>query len=82
MPDEKEMKVVFEPGCFDSFEGTQEELDEFVAELRKMVETGDLFKNAKPVTDEDLDDLPEKVREDLIQWMERDITDPRDRKLN
>lgn len=82
MPDEKEMKVVFEPGCFDHFEGTQEELDEFVAELRKMVETGDLFKNAKPVTDEDLDDLPKEVREDLIRWMERDIADPQDRKLN
>jgi hypothetical protein len=34
----KTVKVVFEPGCFDDFEGTQEELDEFVAEINKMFE--------------------------------------------
>ena len=27
------LKVVFAPGCFDSFEGTQEELDELMAEI-------------------------------------------------
>jgi hypothetical protein len=32
------MKIVFEPGCFDDFEGTQEELDELVAELQSMFE--------------------------------------------
>ena len=34
----KTVKVIFEPGCFDDFEGTQEELDEFVAEINKMFE--------------------------------------------
>jgi len=32
------MKIVFEPGCFDDFEGTQEELDELVAEIQSMFE--------------------------------------------
>jgi hypothetical protein len=27
------LKVVFAPGCFDSFEGTQEELDSLMAEI-------------------------------------------------
>lgn len=38
MEDPKKIKVTFAPGCFDSFEGTQEELDEFVSEIMKMFE--------------------------------------------
>jgi len=34
----KPVKVIFEPGCFDDFEGTQEELDELVAEIHTMFE--------------------------------------------
>jgi hypothetical protein len=34
----KELKVVFAPGAFDSFEGTQEELDEMIAEVQAMFE--------------------------------------------
>jgi hypothetical protein len=30
------IKISFEPGCFDTFEGTQEELDELVAEIKEM----------------------------------------------
>lgn len=29
----KPLKVVFAPGCFDSFEGSQEELDSLMAEI-------------------------------------------------
>lgn len=32
------LKVVFAPGCFDSFEGTQAELDELTAEIQNMFE--------------------------------------------
>lgn len=39
MTEEKKMKIEFAPGCFDSFEGTQEELDKMVAEIQ------DLFAN-------------------------------------
>lgn len=46
--------VVFAPGCFDSFEGTQEELDELIAEIQKSVEDGTLFEKSTPV---DLDSL-------------------------
>lgn len=30
------MKVTFEPGCFDNFTGTQEELDATVAKFKNM----------------------------------------------
>jgi len=29
------VKVIFAPGCFDTFDGTQEELDELVAEIEE-----------------------------------------------
>ena len=53
------MKVEFAPGCFDSFEGTQEELDELVAHIRGLVESGEIFEQSKPV------DLSELSEEDL-----------------
>ena len=52
--------VVFAPGCFDSFEGTQEELDELIAEIQKSIEDGTLFEKSTPVdfdslTDDDIE---------------------------
>lgn len=35
------LKITFVPGCFDGFDGTQEELDAMIAEVTKMFETGD-----------------------------------------
>jgi hypothetical protein len=37
MTDEKKpLKIEFAPGCFDNFEGSQEELDEFIKEITTM----------------------------------------------
>lgn len=38
--DFKDIKIEFVPGCFDSFEGTQEELDELIAEITRMIRSG------------------------------------------
>lgn len=38
--DKKPLKVHFMPGCFDNFEGTQEELDALIAEITLMAESG------------------------------------------
>jgi hypothetical protein len=38
----KEMKIVFAPGCFDTFEGTQEELDQLMKDIT------DKFTNMTP----------------------------------
>lgn len=53
--EDKTLKVEFAPGCFDSFEGTQEELAELIAEIHRMVESGD-FGNAeiRPLEEDDL----------------------------
>lgn len=36
------IKIEFVPGCFDTFEGTQEELDQLVAEITQMIRSGTL----------------------------------------
>jgi len=45
-------KIVFAPGAFDQFEGTQEELDAFIAELQRMAESGELEEHSQSL-DED-----------------------------
>ena len=52
----KELKIVFAPGSFDNFEGTQEELDEFIAEITAMVKSGDFLEKSRPLDVEDLSD--------------------------
>jgi NADH:ubiquinone oxidoreductase subunit B-like Fe-S oxidoreductase len=53
---DKKPEVVFMPGCFDGFEGTQEELDELMAEIHRMAESGELFEQAVPLEDADFDE--------------------------
>jgi hypothetical protein len=72
MTEKKPLKVVFDPGCFDNFEGTQEELDAFVAEIQAMAESGLLFENSVEMTDEDLAELDEETRQQLIRALDRD----------
>jgi hypothetical protein len=60
----KELKIVFVPGCFDSFEGTQEELDDLMAEIGQLIQSGELFDNAVPIdelSDEELRMFAEDV---------------------
>lgn len=59
------MKLVFAPGCFDSFEGTQEELDSLVKEIEEGFMNGTFFEKAKPMTEEDLDELSDAQLEAL-----------------
>jgi len=66
---DKEVKVEFAPGAFDHFEGTQEELDELLAEIHKMFE-GKSFEEiaemSRPLSEEDLDELPPEVVAQLL----------------
>ena len=55
--DDGKMTIEFAPGCFDSFEGTQEELDEMIAEITAMFTSGELEERARVV---DIDDLIEE----------------------
>jgi hypothetical protein len=53
----KKLKVVFAPGCFDNFEGTQEELDELIAEIKNMAERGEIDENARQLSEEEKEEI-------------------------
>ncbi len=55
--DGKKPEIVFAPGCFDDFDGTQEELQDLIAHLHQMVEDGSLFTEATPVPDDEADKI-------------------------
>jgi hypothetical protein len=58
----KEINIQFAPGCFDNFEGTQEELQEMIAMIRQMVNDGTLEEHSTPVDPED---------EEFIKFLEQ-----------
>jgi hypothetical protein len=51
----EDVKIVFAEGCFDNFEGTQEELDELMAEINRMVTSGEIFEKSRPLDIEEMD---------------------------
>lgn len=71
MSEEKDWEIRFMPGCFDSFDGTQEELDELVAELKDMVASGRIFEEMEPIEDEE-----------ELAWLESLVNAKEERKLN
>jgi hypothetical protein len=71
-----EFKIVFSPGSFDNFEGTQEELDEIVAEINRMVSTGEIIPKSIAVTDDDWEALPDHVKDSLIAEFEDMESEP------
>jgi hypothetical protein len=84
---EREIKIVFQPGCFDDFEGSQEELDSLVKEIQDMVADGSLFENSKILTEDDLDDLPPELLASIARDLEiiediDSVEEKRNRKLN
>jgi hypothetical protein len=50
------IKLEFAPGCFDDFEGSQEELNELISEIQKSFENGDFTSNMQPVNMDELDE--------------------------
>jgi hypothetical protein len=60
------VEIVFAPGCFDNFDGTQEELDELLASIHDMVESGEIFEKARPI---DFDDPSEEDMEVIKHLM-------------
>lgn len=83
MTEKKKIQIEFAPGCFDNFEGTQEELDDLIAEIKRLVETGELQERARPV---DLDSMSEEEAIALAKAMGIDPdnpdADPKPRTLN
>lgn len=71
----KELKIEFAPGCFDSFDGTQEELDELIAQIKNMIVSGDVAANSRALTEEDFDELPEEVQLQIARTFGDDTPD-------
>jgi len=49
--EEKKIKVEFLPGCFDDFDGTQEELNQLILEITRQAESGELFTKTYRIDD-------------------------------
>lgn len=75
--DFKELKIEFAPGCFDHFEGTQEELDGLITEIKKMIVSGEIHENSREITEDNFDDLPREVQEQLANYFLEDETTKR-----
>jgi hypothetical protein len=72
--EERPLEVVFVPGCFDDFDGTQEELDALVLEIQCMAASGKFLENAKVIDyDRLLDEEPEIVEVFLKKSNKRDL---------
>ena len=63
----KPMKIVFAEGCFDDFDGTQEELDALVAQLTEWAESGELLEKSVPV--DDLEEIEDEVLEEILPML-------------
>lgn len=68
----KKPEIVFAPGCFDNFDGTQEELDELISEIHRMVESGEIFEKATPV---DIDGMLEEFTEEELAEIIKEVED-------
>ncbi|MFY8212812.1 MAG: hypothetical protein ACOVLB_09120 [Candidatus Nanopelagicus sp.] len=73
----KPINVIFAPGLFDNFEGTQEELDEMLAEIQALADSGELLELAEPI---DLDNWTEEDDE-MVSELVTKINDTK-RKLH
>lgn len=68
---DKTHKIVFEPGCFDNLEVSQEELDEIVAMLKEMAESGELEANSRELTEEDIEAMDDDELQLLAEALDR-----------
>jgi hypothetical protein len=74
MSDKKKIEIVFAPGCFDQFDGTQEELDELIQQIKDMAESGELFEQSQPV---DIEDLLDEVNPLEVEEIVNEMLTPR-----
>jgi hypothetical protein len=73
----KKIEIRFAPGCFDNFSGSQDELDELMAEIQKMADTGELFEQSKPLDIDELIDEDPEFAEALLREINDIPLEPR-----
>jgi len=81
MTEKKTPKIEFAPGCFDTFEGTQEELDELIAEITAAIESGEFMDSSQELDMDALIEEDPEMAEILLKQLSS-IDDSKDRKLN
>lgn len=70
------IKVEFAPGCFNDFEGTQEELDALVQQIKTMALNGQLLESSTLDPTIDPDDFEE------LEYRIVDVTPPNKSKFH
>ena len=70
----KKPKIVFAPGSFDNFDGTQEELDAMIQEIYRLVESGELFNMAQAI---DIQDIIDETDPQEIEQIVNEMFTPR-----
>lgn len=68
---EPKVVITFDPGCFDDFDGTQEELDEIVADIKKMFENGLAEAEAQEVNLDELLESDPDTAEKILNALHR-----------
>ena len=61
------LKVIFAEGCFDDFDGTQEELAEFIAEIQNMANNGTLMDGAVELIEDESEALHNLLKSRVIR---------------
>jgi hypothetical protein len=77
--DSQPMQLEFAPGCFDDFEGTQEELDQLVAEIQRIFASGEFAERTQPVTEDNFEELSPQMQKRLLDFLD---DEPLNRNLN
>lgn len=71
----KPIKIEFAPGAFDNFDGTQEELDEIIAMITQMAESGELLEKSRVLTLDDLDKEDAEMFENIQRHLDGEEPD-------
>jgi len=65
MTNNKKIEIVFAPGCFDNFDGTQDELDALIKDIKENLESGELLGNSRPISEEEFLELNEDIKNQI-----------------
>ena len=64
---EPKLRVEFAPGCFDDFDGTDEELQEMIAMIHQMAADGSILELGELLSDEEADEIWEKMEKKTLR---------------
>jgi hypothetical protein len=71
--EDKKITVEFAPGAFDHFDGTQEELDEMIAEIMRLAESGELIDLSDKIDLDELIDEDPEFAEQILRAIDNDV---------